>query len=86
MYEGRDYLLLKIRSCTVRRLQAGEPVNNFRPGGNEVRCIASESEYTPLAYSELTAEELGALGKALSEIEIYGNRTDEDITKPRYMD
>ena len=35
---------------------------------------------------ELTAEELAELEKALSEIEIHGNRTDEDIAKLRYMD
>ena len=35
---------------------------------------------------ELTSEELAALEKALSEIEIHGNRTDEDIAKLRYMD
>lgn len=34
----------------------------------------------------LTAEELAAIEKALSEIEIHGNRTDEDIAKLRYMD
>ena len=38
------------------------------------------------ADMELTAEELAALEKALSEIEIHGNRTDEDIAKLRYMD
>lgn len=35
---------------------------------------------------ELDAEELAALEKALSEIKIHGNRTDEDIAKLRYMD
>lgn len=35
---------------------------------------------------ELTSEELAALGKALSAIEIHGNRTDEDIAKLRDMD
>lgn len=38
------------------------------------------------ANVELTSEELAALEKALSEIEIHGNRTDEDISKLRYMD
>lgn len=37
------------------------------------------------ANVELTSEELAALEKALSEIEIHGNRTDEDIAKLRYM-
>ncbi len=35
---------------------------------------------------ELTEEELAAIERALSKIEIHGNRTDEDIAKLRYMD
>lgn len=34
----------------------------------------------------LSTEELAAIEKPLSEIEIHGNRTDEDIAKLRYMD
>ncbi|MDE7194275.1 MAG: aldo/keto reductase [Oscillospiraceae bacterium] len=35
---------------------------------------------------KLTAEEFSSLEKSLSEIEIYGNRTDEDIAKLHDMD
>ena len=38
------------------------------------------------AEVKFTEDELAALEKALSEIEIHGNRTDEDIAKLRYMD
>ena len=35
---------------------------------------------------KFNSKELTVLEKALSEIEIHGNRTDEDIAKLRYMD
>ncbi|MDE7231061.1 MAG: aldo/keto reductase [Oscillospiraceae bacterium] len=38
------------------------------------------------AEIQLSKQELAMLEKSLSEIKIYGNRTDEDIAKLRYMD
>lgn len=51
-----DLKLSKELQSAIRKIIKSSPVLNddkiFRPLRNEVRCIASESEYTPLAYSE----------------------------------